>query len=179
MIQVDLTLPTVPITSFSPQTFTTGYYFEIFIGIMVIVGIVRGLVGRRYSAGRVLRTPAIYILFTAFAIYFTKWPNIYAEAVIVLIPIGIPFGIKFGKDVKIFKKENVLYYRRSPYILIIWALALTARAYLELSSFNSIYPIIAINSLLSLITGLLLGEAINILRTHRRTTKQMKSNSSN
>ena len=80
---------------------------------MVIVGIVRGLVGRRYSAGRVLRTPAIYILFTAFAIYFTKWPNIYAEAVIVLIPIGIPFGIKFGKDVKIFKKENVLYYRRS------------------------------------------------------------------
>ena len=113
MIQVDLTLPTVPITSFSPQTFTTGYYFEIFIGIMVIVGIVRGLVGRRYSAGRVLRTPAIYILFTAFAIYFTKWPNIYAEAVIVLIPIGIPFGIKFGKDVKIFKKENVLYYRRS------------------------------------------------------------------
>lgn len=179
MVRVDLTLPTIPITSFSPQTFTVGYYFEIFIGIMVIVGIVRGLVGRRYSAGRVLRTPAVYILFTAFAIYFTKQPNIYAEAVIVLIPVGIPFGIKFGKDVKIFKKENVFYYRRSPYILIIWALALIARVYLELSSFNSIYAIMVINSLLSLITGLLLGEAINIFRTHRRTTKEMKNNTSN
>jgi cation transport ATPase len=149
-------------------SFSAGYEFEILIGVIIILGIVRGLSGRKYSAARVLRTPAIYILFTAFAIFFSSTPNLYAQSMILLLPVGIPVGMKFGKDVKFFKRDDVLYYRRSPYILLLWALALIARVSLEFFSLHSLLAIIVFNALLSFITGMLLGEAIHIL-TKRRT----------
>lgn len=148
-------------------SFSAGYEFEILIGVIIILGIVRGLRGRKYSAARVLRTPLIYILFTAFAIFLSSIPNLYAQSMILLLPVGIPVGMKFGKDVRFFTRENILYYSRSPYILLLWALALIARVSLELFSFHSLLAIIVFNALLSFITGMLLGEAIHILRKRR------------
>ncbi len=160
--------------------FTSGQEFEIFIGVIVIFGIVRGLSGRKYSAARVIRTPTVYILLTAFAIFFTTLPSLYAKAMIILIPIGIPLGFRFGRDVKFFQKGEVLYYRRSPFILLLWAVALIARVYLELSSYSSLLlAIILFNGILSFITGMLLGEAIHILRTHGQVKKDLGKTTAN
>lgn len=164
MLALAVSSPTVP-------SFSAGYEFEIIIGFILILGIFRGLGGRRYSAARVIRTPAIYIVITVFAIFFSTLSNTYAQAMILLLPVGIPLGFRFGRDVKFFQKNGVLYYRRSPIILLIWAVALIARVSLEFSSLKSlIIAIFAINALLSLITGVLLGEAIHILRTHKAGT---------
>ncbi len=174
MLGLATSATTVPTITSIP--FASGQELEIFVGVIVILGIVRGLAGRKYSAARVLRTPAIYILLTTFAIFFTTLPNLYAKAMILLIPIGIPLGFRFGRDVKFFQKGEVLYYRRSPYILLLWAVALMARVYLELSSYSSLLlAIILFNGILSLITGMLLGEAIHILRTHGHVKKDLRN----
>ncbi|MCL5930155.1 MAG: hypothetical protein M1123_02590, partial [Candidatus Thermoplasmatota archaeon] len=75
--------------------------------------------------------------------------------------------VRFGKDVKFFSKDGMLYYKRSPTILLLWAVALVARTSLELFSFTSLLAIIVFNALLSFITGMLVGEAIHILRTDK------------
>lgn len=156
------------VTLFSLSNFSSAYLLEIVVGILIIIGIVRGLRGRRYSPLRALRTPMIYILFTLFAIFLSSIPNVYAQYMILLLPVGIPIGYRFGRDVKFFTRDNTLYYTRSPYILLIWAIALIARVSLEMSSFRSLLAIIIFNALLSFVTGMLLGEAIHILSTHSK-----------
>ena len=151
----------------SSITFGSGYQLELIIAVIIIFGIFRGLSGRRYTRLRVLRTPVLYLVLTLIAIFLTSLPNIYAQLMILLLPVGIPLGVRFGKDVKFFSKDGVLYYKRSPTILLLWAVALVARTSLELFSFNSLLAIIVFNALLSFITGMLVGEAIHILRTDK------------
>ncbi|MGC8562000.1 MAG: hypothetical protein ACP5UZ_01865 [Thermoplasmata archaeon] len=151
-------------------TFGSGYQFELIIAIIIIFGIFRGLSGRRYTRLRVIRTPALYLLLTLLAVFLTSLPNIYAQLMILLVPVGIPAGIRFGKDVRFFSRNGVLYYRRSPSILLLWAVALVARTSLELFSFRSLLAIIVFNAILSFITGMLVGEAVHILRTNKEET---------
>lgn len=148
-------------------TYGSGYQFELIVAIIIIFGIFRGISGRRYTRLRVLRTPVIYLILTLLAIFLTSFPNIYAQLMILLLPVGIPIGIRFGKDVKFFSKNGVIYYKRSPTILLLWAVALVARTSLELFSFASLLAVIVFNALLSFITGMLVGEAIHILRTDK------------
>jgi hypothetical protein len=152
-----------------------GYELEIIIGVMILYGIFRGLTGRKFTPLRVLRTPTIYSLFTLMAIFLTSIPSIYAQLMILLLPVGIPLGLRFGKDVKFFKKNDLLYYKRSPYILSVWAVALIARVSLELFSFQSLLAVIVFNALLSFITGMLLGEAVHILRTKKEHSANLGS----
>ncbi len=147
----------------SPFTLSGGLQFELIIGVIVIYGVVRGLSGRKFSRARVIRTPLIYAVLTVVAVFLTSIPNIDAKLMVLLLPAGIPFGVRFGKDVKFFTKNGVLYYRRSPLILLLWAFALIARVSLELFSSGTLIAIIAINAILSFITGILLGEAVHIL----------------
>ncbi|MEM0134442.1 MAG: hypothetical protein QXU18_04335 [Thermoplasmatales archaeon] len=161
-----------------PFAFNSGYLFELIIAIIILLGIIRGINGRRYTKARVLRTPVIYLLFTLAAVFLTSMPNIYAQLMILLLPIGIPIGTSFGKDVRFFSKNDVLYYKRSPFILILWAIALIARAAIELFSLNSLLAIIVFNALLSFITGMLLGEAVHILRTNKQETNVQNKTSS-
>ena len=104
------------------------------------------------------------------AVFLTSVPNIYAQLMLLLLPVGIPVGLRFGKDVRFFTKNGLLYYRRSPFILLLWAGALIARVALELYSSQSLLGIIVFNALLSFITGMLLGEAIHIFRTKKENS---------
>ncbi|MEM0138678.1 MAG: hypothetical protein QW100_03000 [Thermoplasmatales archaeon] len=157
--------------SYSPSA---GYSLELVIAIIVLVGIARGIKGRRYTKLRVLRTPLIYLVFTLAAVFVTTRPNIYAQLVILLLPLGFPIGSSFGRDVKFFSKNGEIYYRRSPFILVLWAFALIARASIEILSLDSLAAIIVFNAILSFTTGMLLGEAIHILRTEKQESKEAK-----
>ena len=157
-----------PVTSGFSFGTSGGYEFEIIIGIIILFGIFRGLTGRKYALLRVLRTPVIYTVLTLIAVFLTSINDFYAQIMIVLLPIGIPVGIRFGKDVTFFMKNGTLYYKRSPYLLLIWAFALIARVSIELFSFQSLLAVIIFNALLSFITGMLMGEAIHILRTDEK-----------
>ncbi len=123
-------------------------------------------------SGRGLRTPIIYMLFTLVAVFLTSAPNIYAQIVLLLLPMRVPLGLKFGKNAKFFTKSGIIYYKRSPFILLLWALAFIARVALELYSSQSLLGIILFNALLSFITGMLLGEAIHIFRTKKETSME-------
>ena len=153
-----------------PFSISGGLQFELIIGILIVLGIVRGLAGRKYTPLKVLRTPSIYLLFTLVAVFLTSVPNIYAQLMLLLLPVGIPVGLRFGKDVKFFTKNGLLYYKRSPFILLLWAGALIARVALELYSSQSLLGIIVFNALLSFITGMLLGEPIHIFRTKKENS---------
>lgn len=152
-----------------------GYQFEIIIAVIIILGIFRGIAGRKYTPFRVLRTPVIYMVFTLLAVFLTSVPNIYAQLMIILLPVGIPLGLRFGMDVKFFTKNGLLYYRRSRSILLIWAAALIVRISLELFSFKSLLAIIVFNAILSFITGMLLGEAVHILKTKKEAYIQSET----
>ena len=155
-----------------PFSISSGLQFELIIGVLIVIGIVRGLAGRKYTPLRVLRAPVLYVLFTLVAVFLTSIPNIYAQLMLLFLPIGIPVGLRFGRDVKFFTKNGLLYYKRSPFILLLWAGALIARVALELYSSQSILGIIVFNALLSFITGMLLGEAIHIFRTRKKTSNE-------
>ncbi|MEM4104148.1 MAG: hypothetical protein QXF80_04015 [Thermoplasmatales archaeon] len=153
---------------------SAGYSLELVVAIIILFGIARGIKGRRYTKLRVLRTPLTYLIFTLAAVFITSRPSIYAQLTILLLPLGFPIGSSFGGDVKFFYKNGEIYYKRSPSILVLWAIALIARASIEIFSIDSLSAIIVFNAILSFTTGMLLGEAVHILRTEKPEQEKEK-----
>jgi hypothetical protein len=146
---------------------TQLYGLIVFLAIIITLRLYRGLNGRIYSTSRVLRTPIIYILLTLFTVFFSGILNTALESTILLIPLGTLLGYAYGTHVTFFYRNNYLYYKRSPVVMIIWLVALIIRFGIEVLIPLNVTWLLIIDLLLSGTTGILMGEALNIIRKRK------------
>ncbi|MCL4397285.1 hypothetical protein M1494_03000 [Candidatus Parvarchaeota archaeon] len=94
---------------------------------------------------------------------------------IALFFILFVVGLAYSKDMEFFEKGEKLYYKRKPYIMIIWMVTFLVRVVLEIEASNLIYAIYTVNVLMALSTGLITGEAINTYKSHKNYIERVKN----
>ncbi len=156
---------------FPGNTQGSGFiFFIIFIAFIVTLRIFRGISGRPYSNVRVLRLPVVYTIITLLAVLGIGFLDNVVFLTLALIPLGFLFGYRFGGNVKFFNRGGQVYYKRSPVIMVIWLASLVARMALELLFPSNLQVMLVVDSALSLTTGLIIGEAFNLISERKRYT---------
>lgn len=143
------------------------YPFLIFIAIIVAVRLYRGINGRVYSRARVLRLPAIYVVLTVFSLVALSYLNSDVLLTLAFIPAGALLGYRFGTNVKFMVRNNVLYYARSPFMLILWFASFIARFLLEYLYPTNVTVMLVVDSALTITTGIFIGEAMNVIKKRK------------
>lgn len=166
-------IPSIPsITSIPAQDFAV---LLVIIAFTLTLRLYRGMKGMKYSPTKVYRAPLLYLVIVAVDVFALSPTYIDIIAVIVAVIIGYVIGRRLAGDVKFFEKNNATYYTRSPVILIIWLVSFIARIGIEFISAPGItYLAIAVEVILALTTGLILGEAHHINNSYKQYIKNKK-----
>lgn len=143
------------------------YFFLAFIAVIATLRIYRGINGRVYSQVRVLRLPVVYVILTLVIILFFDSFNLMLVATLGIIPLGFLLGYVYGTRVKFFSRNNVVYYTRSPVIMVVWLVSYVGRMVIAIVVSPSFTVLFIFDALLCATTGLLIGEALNIMRKRR------------
>lgn len=151
-------------SSSTPQQLGGIYFIFIFVVVMVAVRMYRGINGRVYSRTRVLRIPIVYTILTVVTVLSLSLLDMDIVISLALIPVGIIIGLRLGTGVKFVKRNNTLYYVRSPIIMILWLASFIARFLLEYLYPGNLTVMFAVDSALTVTTGIFIGEAINVIR---------------
>ncbi len=141
----------------------SDYFFLVFIGLIMFRYLRTGLNGRKYSYARMMRRPIIYIVLTVILALSLYENYLYMLAVAIAFLPGIFFGDKFGKLSSVYKQGDIIMYKSNPIILIVWLVSLIARIFVEFEYPTNIDGIFYTEVLLSFTSGILLGEAFNIV----------------
>ncbi len=91
----------------------------------------------------------------------------YLTIIIVLIFAGITPGYIYGEQVSFFMKDNLLYYKRSPYILVTWVVTFMGRIILEIVYPYNITADFIVDALLAVTLGLIIGESVKTYYKYR------------
>ena len=165
-----LSIPTLTVQIFSVSSGSSSplnsdsYVLLIVIALLVSRRLYSGFNGRVYSRGRVLRTPIIYVILTLLTVFGFGALNVELTSTLILIPAFALLGYRIGVNVTFFERNGTLYYKRSPTIMVIWLVAFIIRFAIEILIPLNTTILLVIDVLLSSTTGLLLGEAINVMR---------------
>lgn len=155
------------LTGFPAQNTQSLYFFLVFIAIIIAVRLYRGISGRVYTTVRVVRLPVTYLILTVLTILVFGFIDSSLILALLLVPVGFILGYKLGVNVQFFMKNGLLYYKRSSAMLITWLASFMGRFILEYLFPNSFTVILVVDVALALTTGLLMGEAVNIVKKRR------------
>jgi len=73
--------------------------------------------------------------------------------------------------VTFFYRDNVLHYRRSILLYVVWLSLFVTRILFEFYYFDNFYCVLIVDNLLMFSSGLLIGEAYHIISKARAITK--------
>ena len=155
-----------------PQQSGGILYFLVFIAIIVTLRLYKGVYGRRYSNARVLRLPVIYTILALISVLILGFIDNVLLLTLAFIPLGFIVAYRFGSNVNFFTRNGEVYYRRSPVIMIIWLVSFLTRYILEILYGNNLQIIMLVDAILSLTTGLIIGEAFHILSRRKEYVPQ-------
>ena len=127
----------------------------------------QGLNGRSFKTFRLFTTPVIYFLLLLFFIAAFIGNIDYITVVILLCGIGIIPGFIYGEHVSFFEKDGKIFYKRSPYILTIWASGFMVRILLEFLYPSNLEIQFIVDALLAVTLGLIMGESIKTYIKYR------------
>ncbi len=147
----------------------------IFVIYVLIRRIQRGMHGRKFKISRLFSLPIIYLLLLPLFLGIFIGNIYYLTIIIILIFLGILPGYIYGEKVSFFMNNNLLYYKRSPYILITWVIAFIARIVLEIIYPYNITANFIVDALLAVTLGLIIGESI---KTYYKYTEYINNQSS-
>jgi membrane protein CcdC involved in cytochrome C biogenesis len=153
---------------------SSGVIVLVIIAVFLTVRVYRNMRGLRFSSLRLYYLPIIYTALTLFTLYYLAPTVYYIGAVFIAIVIGIFAGLKLATGVKFFDKDNQVYYRRAPTIMVIWMVSFIARLGVELFLPTNLIINLAIELILAGTTGLIIGEAIHISRSYKKYVSSEK-----
>lgn len=166
-----LIVHTLSFTSSTTPNFTPGpnsgvgfLFFIAIIALIVIRRVYRGINGRRYTSGRAISLPVIYLIITFLIVVPLELENPIALTSLALIPVGVGIGYIAGRNVQFFERAGMTYYKRSPIVMVAWLISFIARLVLEFEYPNSFNVAFAIDAVLAMTSGMLVGEAVDVLR---------------
>jgi len=148
---------------------SSSYVFLVYIALIILFvvrRIIRGIRVKIYKRSRILMPPVIYLFLTSIYMFadYKLYGFYYVIFLIFLIVLGVLVGLKFGETAEFFYKDNQLFYKRSQAILSLWLISYIGRLVIFLYLPNVMILAELLDVLLSFTTGLLVGEAIVIIR---------------
>jgi hypothetical protein len=128
----------------------------------------RGMKGTKYSAMNVYRLPISYLAITIISLLIISPSYLDILVVAAAIIVGYLLGLRLTAGLQFFEKNNATYYKRSPFIMIVWLISFIARFGIELLVPLSLPIEIGIDIILAGTTGMIIGEATHIGRSYKK-----------
>lgn len=160
--------------------------------LLIVMRALRGIKGTKYSARSLFIRPAIYIVLTVVLVFaLALWQDVF---LLLSIVTGVLLGLFLGKRANIFEKEGQIMFKRSMEVTVLWLVAYVIRigidflfdpAFQQLlngtgsitsfitsaSAFESSPIVFVADLLLAVTAGLLLGEALQLLKAYNAKYK--------
>ena len=157
-----------------PTSINSSSYaiFFLIIAIFLVMRTYRGIAGRRFNTSRIYRTPIIYGLLLVFFVVYLEYSHPLFFLTLLFVPAGFLIGLRFDIRPKFFYNSQQLYYKRNPLVLIIWLISYLSRLALEFLYPSNIYANLTVDSLLALTTGIIISEAITLVKTYKIFVKE-------
>ncbi|MHB1708297.1 MAG: hypothetical protein ACYCT2_02335 [Thermoplasmataceae archaeon] len=153
----------------------SSLFLIVIIALIVIRRIYRGINGRRFSTSRIFTIPIVYTLLLLTSFISLPVSSLYEASLLLLILPGIVVGMRFGNAVVFFERDSQTFYKRSQFVLVFWLISLLVRETLALLYPSVTLVILAVDGLLSLTTGLIIGESIRLYQAYNDYEKQKES----
>ncbi len=118
--------------------------------------------GRKLSRRSLVRLPVIYTFLTLLFLYGLN--ILFIIIAVIVYAIGIPSGYLLAGDTKIFKREEIRYYKSSIAITLIWMVLFAARVVIEIFAPQNVLLAGITGVLLAFSAGLFIGEALLVSR---------------
>ena len=149
-----------------------------FIFIVIVLILVRviyrrlkfGLQGRQFKTSRLFTAPIIYSFLLIFFMVEFEGNMEYILIILLLIFTGLVPGLIYGQQVTFFDKNSMIFYKRSPYITIFWAVAFMLRIGLEFIYPDNTLALFTVDALLAITLGLIIGESIKTYEKYKEYT---------
>lgn len=148
-----------------------AYAVIILILLLFLYRLLRAKLGEKFSHTRVFLSPVIYSLLVLLT--FIYQPEIVIISSFVIALLGIVLGVAMSRNVEIFQKKNDMYYKRSVSVAFFFTLFFTLKI-LSLLYYPTLYLVSLFSVLLTVTTGMLIGEAIVIYHRHSKFYKNLK-----
>ena len=129
-----------------------------------------GIHGRQFKTFRLFTTPIIYSFLLIFFMAEFEGNMEYILIVLLLILGGTVPGLIYGQQVTFFDKNGMIFYKRSPYITIFWAVAFILRIGLEFVYPSNTVTLFTVDALLAITLGLIIGESIKTYEKYKEYT---------
>jgi hypothetical protein len=140
--------------------------FLVIVVIFLSRKIVRALHGGRFTRRSLIVGPLLYIVFTIAADYgISLLSTIF---VFLAFLLGMYISIHTGKGVTFFTKNDLPYYKRPLWVIGVWSIAFIGR--MVIIFYFPGYDDSFFSVLLGFATGLIIGEAMQIVWQHRRAS---------
>ena len=162
-------------TSTSPTPVPSFYsylFLLVIIAFIAVRRVSRGVNGAQFKKSRVLRGPVLYSLLSIIFIFVLSPFNYDIYATILFLPAGLLLGLRFGASVSFFMRDSEVFYKRNQLILVFWLVSFMARIVLEILYPNVVFAEMLVDALLAITSGLVTGEAVNILKKEKIFTSE-------
>lgn len=142
-------------------------------GILIVIAlfmtfrVYRGMKGTKYSVMTVYRSPVAYLAITIISLFFLSPTYTDIAVVFAVIIIGYLIGLKLAGGLQFFEKGGVTYYKRSPFIMIVWLVSFIIRFGVSFFLPSNTLIVLLVEVLLAGTTGMILGEATHINRSYK------------
>ncbi|MCL5423737.1 MAG: hypothetical protein M1385_01470 [Candidatus Marsarchaeota archaeon] len=144
----------------------------IIIAIYLTIRMYRNFRGTKFKKSKVYRLPIIYLLLTFISLFILNPSILDIIAVLVFIVVGYFIGIWLSNlGLKFFEKNGETYYRRAPFILLLWLISYILRFSIEFLYPSNILFGLVTEMLLAVTSGMVLGEAVHIVKSHYKYKK--------
>lgn len=159
---------------------TTSYIYQIasYLGISVTVYIVVGFllllfvyrairtyIGEKFSDSRIFLTPVFYTILVTLSFIDSDYIKQITATITAIMGIGI--GLKLSRKVEVYEKNGLLYYSKSLAVTFLWSLFFSVKI-LTYLYYPEFYFQTIFTALLTLVTGMIVGEALRIYYRGKR-----------
>ncbi|MCL4452305.1 MAG: hypothetical protein M1327_06760 [Candidatus Thermoplasmatota archaeon] len=148
-----------------------AYAVIILILLLFLYRLLRAKLGEKFSHTRVFLSPVIYSLLVLLT--FIYQPEVVIISSFIIALLGIVLGVALSRNVEIFQKKNDMYYKRSVPVAFFFTLFFTLKI-LSLLYYPTLYLVSLFSVLLTVTTGMLIGEAIVIYHRHSKFYNNVK-----
>ncbi len=143
----------------------TVYLVVGFLLLLFLYRAVRTMIGERFSDTRIFLTPVFYSMLVLLSFISSSYSQQVFASVTAAIGIGI--GLKLSRKVEVYDKKESLYYRKSLSVTFLWSMFFSVKIltylYYPKFYFQTLFTV-----LLTLVTGMIVGEALRIYYRGKR-----------
>ncbi len=146
----------------------TIYIVVGFLGLLFLYRVIRTALGEKFSVTWLFMTPAFYSVLVL--ISFVSSDVIQQLSAAITAAMGIGIGLKLSKKDEVYDKKNLMYYRKSLAVTFLWSLFFSIKM-LTYVYYPKFYFQTLFTALLTLVTGMIVGEALRIYHRGRKFRK--------